>query len=530
MSSENKETARKTVGVSRSAFPIVILFIFLHLMIALPMAYLLNIWVDEASSLNTTQNGFYSALQNTLADEKQAPLYFWALSIWRGINDSIFFARLFSILPSVLAIGLFYKLVKRLWTEKTANFATFFFALHPYLFWASLEIRVYSLVIMLTLLLLYLFVDGFLDRENGENLNLSPANQRDQDQGRLPKILFPSAAVLSLYSNYYLGFILVACFIVLLVMKRWRKAKTYFLQMMVVGVFFLPLLWEIRIQLGLRNSTYFEPTNFLEGLRLLWGHYLTLVLPTEIYNPENITLASYLRLWFLRVATVIVAILLILKRAIRDKVLIFGIISAVVSGFLYYSYFLLGAWMLEIRHIAVLFPPLSLLMIAAIKSLFPKNRSARSYYYGTIAVLLVCSYTYALFSLHPSFTKLGDWVRVSEYVEKNESENQLIFVFPNFEALALPYHYKGKNEVYPKENFHKWFSEAKYGSEGTWTKQIEYYISILPKDRDELWLITYSHCQTTNACVPLEKYIKANYTTVKQKDFYNERVRLLKRK
>ncbi len=66
-----------------------LILIFLHLAIALPLAFQLNIWVDEASTLYTTQNGFVQAFRNLFSDEKQAPLYFFWLSLRRKINDSI---------------------------------------------------------------------------------------------------------------------------------------------------------------------------------------------------------------------------------------------------------------------------------------------------------------------------------------------------------------------------------------------------------------------------------------------------------
>src|SRR5690349_20813504 len=61
----------------------------LHLLITLPLAYVLNIWADEASTLYTTEHGFFYAFRSALADEKQAPLYFWFLSLWREIDASI---------------------------------------------------------------------------------------------------------------------------------------------------------------------------------------------------------------------------------------------------------------------------------------------------------------------------------------------------------------------------------------------------------------------------------------------------------
>ena len=102
------------------------LLIILHLLIVLPLAYSLNIWGDEGSTLHTTQHGFFDAFQNAGASERQAPLYFWMMSLWRSINGSIFFARLFSIFCSVSAIKLFADLTRRLFEPRSALLATAF--------------------------------------------------------------------------------------------------------------------------------------------------------------------------------------------------------------------------------------------------------------------------------------------------------------------------------------------------------------------------------------------------------------------
>ena len=525
MNSKDNETEKLRAAEKGKRFYSASIYLLplLHLIIALPFAYYLNIWMDEGSTLNTTENGFFVALQNALRDEQQAPMYFWLLSLWRGINGSIFFARIFSIICSLLAIGVFQRLTRKLWDEKIAIGATFFFAIHPYLFWASLEIRVYSLLILFSLILLRLFIDGYF--------SAIATIGTEEKIGKLSRIAFPIAAVLSLYINYYLGFILVACFLVLLVYKRWHEAKTYFVQMLVVGVLFLPLLWAIKVQLAVRNGGYFPESNAIEGIRLLWGHFLTLVLPTEFFPAEEGGVVSVIRLWFIRFAGIIVFAILIAKRKLFDeKIQVFGIVSGIVLGFLYCSYFLLGGSMVAVRHVSILFVPLALLVTSVFISIAPKIKRSGLYYYVFIGILLTCSYSYALFSLHPNLTKTGDWARVGKFIEQNEKSNQPIVVFPSFQAMTLPYHYAGKNKILPNERFHEWFAEAEHGTEGVRAKQIEYYISLFPKDSTEIWLLTYDDCKSTKACVPLEKYVEANYTIIKQEDFYNERVRLLKRK
>ncbi|HEV7180287.1 MAG TPA: hypothetical protein VGN11_10450, partial [Candidatus Baltobacteraceae bacterium] len=62
------------------------------------LAYVLNIWQDEAYTLQTTSRGIVYAFHQAVAFEQSAPLYFLALTLWRHINDSVFFLRLFSVL------------------------------------------------------------------------------------------------------------------------------------------------------------------------------------------------------------------------------------------------------------------------------------------------------------------------------------------------------------------------------------------------------------------------------------------------
>ncbi len=403
-----QELNEKTRQVPKKGLPALFYVLpLMHLLISLPLAYYLNIWADEGSTLYTTQNGFFQALQNTLGDEKQAPLYFLILSLWRLINDSIFFARLFSIICSVFSIVLFFKLVRKFWNENAAFFAGFFFAIHPYLIWSSLEIRVYSLIILLSLILTKLFFDGYFERRAIE------LSQKKKIRNR--QILFILTAIFSLYTNYYLGFILVGFFAVLLVLRRWQAAKKYFWQMLIVGVAILPILWAIRMQFAVNTGGYFQETSFLEGLQLLWNHFLTFILPTEVYTPEDQTWFSFVRIWFVRVAVAAVLVLLVIKRKILEgKVLIFGTLSAVIFAFLYLAYFGVSELYIEIRHAAVWFSSVCFLVVAVLMEVLPQRRrkdaevSLRFYSICALAVLLSVFYIYGIFSLYPNFVKRGD--------------------------------------------------------------------------------------------------------------------------
>ena len=119
--------------------------------------------------------------------------------------------------------------------------ATAFFALHPITIWASVEIRVYALVILLSIALLRLLsYDAFFVDEPGKKF----------------KIWFLVVAVTGLYTNYYLGFLLVGCFAALLATGEWKPARDYLVLMFVAGVAFLPLIYTFKSQLAVNTSGF----------------------------------------------------------------------------------------------------------------------------------------------------------------------------------------------------------------------------------------------------------------------------------
>ena len=139
---------------------IVLLLIFLNLAITIPFAINLNVDVDEAYSLVSSSQGPGYALKRALNVEIQAPLYFILLSIWRSLNSSIFFARLFSILCISLSIFVAAKVSQRFFEKIHPGWITVTIALNPFVIWAAVTIRLYALLIFISILLILFFYDG----------------------------------------------------------------------------------------------------------------------------------------------------------------------------------------------------------------------------------------------------------------------------------------------------------------------------------------------------------------------------------
>ena len=484
-----------------------------HLMIAVPLAYFLNIWVDEASTLYTTERGLVFAFQNALADEKQAPLYFWMLSVWRELSGSIFFARVFSIICSLAAIRLFYALARRFFDERPAFFVTLLFALHPFFIWASVEIRVYSLVICLSLILLNLWFSTYFDSTDG----------RIQ---RSSNLTFLAVAVVSLYTNYYLGFLLAGLFGSLVITRKWRAAAAYFFNMIAAGIVFAPLIWAVVSQFAANTVAFQTERSLVVGLQLLWNTFLTFAMPTEIYPLEQISTVSLIRVWFVRIAAVILIALVIRKRReiLDGKLVAIGVTAATIGAFFLIAYLLLGEVYVAIRHAAVLFAPLVLMLAVVLNRLLPAKA------WPAILLIYLALFSYSLTMLYPNVAKRGDWARVGAFLEQNERPNQPIVVFTTFDALALPYHYRGVNRIFPDERYFDWEIEAPAGTPEAWRRQTEFILSEIPSEAGEIWLLTNEKCDVRESCRPLENFIEQNYTIEHEKSFYLEKARLLRKK
>ncbi len=510
----NKPRAKNSLNV--------IGWVVVHIALTLPLAYLLNIWADEASTLHTTQHGFFVVFQNAAADEKQAPLYFWVLSLWRSINDSIFFARLFSVISSAVAIKVFAGLAQRFFEHRAALLATAFFAMHPFLIWASLEIRVYSLVILISVWLIKLFFDAFPDADQ----------TAFKTPNRFAKVWFFYAATIALYTNYYLGFLLVGFFLVLLVTRRWSQIRSYVGIMLIAAIAFAPLIIAVWSQFVVNTSGFQEERSLLDGLRHLWNRMITFILPAEIIPGEQASTFSVVRSWIVRLAVLIFSVIAIRDRKVLSgRTLQFAVMTAVICIFLFLAYLAIGPTYIAIRHASILFAPLILFVASIVSDVF-KEKSETTVRITTLAVGLtvLISFSYSLITLYPNTTKRGDWERVGAFIEQNESPGQPIIIFYTFDAIALPYYYRGINHILPDERFFDFDLEAEFGTANSLKRQTDFVISEIPPDAEHIWLAVNEKCLITEACVPLENFVRANYTIEIEKEFYLEKLFLLKKK
>ena len=483
------------------------ILILLHLSISLPLAYFLNVWLDEAFSLHTTSRSLGYALSDALHFERQAPAYFVLLYFWRLVNGSVFFARCLSILFTVLVLVVAGGLARRYLNGLHPVWPVAALAFNPFLIWAATEIRAYALVLLLSALLLLLFYDAYLSD--------TPRNTAHK--------WYVLVSVLSLYTYYYLGLLLFAHGLVLLLLRRKAPLYRYCLGMALVSLCFLPMLFLIPTQLREATAQSLTGPSFLDVARIIRWRIMDYLLPQSW--PSFIGI----RKWALIGAPVAG---LIMAFARRNRVFALPNVAVAITLASMSLMFLpimrlTGLELMEPRHTAVLFLPAILFLYVILRS----AHTALGLASWTVITLM-----FSMSSLYVSYlpmAKIGDWDRVARHISSLEILGQPILVYRPGNTFALEYYYSGVNRILPvlrKQPVRAtpWDSYGVgNGQHGEVTP-----LSRLPDTHQSVWLLTSgcAHYDAQGACRELDTILLERYYVASDKSFFQSRVRLLHRR
>jgi hypothetical protein len=261
------KSARFLLRWLRSLQPrsLVLALVLVNLSVTVPLAASLNIWEDEAFSLNTSGAGVGYAIRQALHFELQPPLYFVLLTLWRNADASVFFARLFSVVCAGLTIYLMATISQQIFPGVHPAWFAAAVAFNPFLIYAAVEIRVYAMVILLSALLLLVFFKGYLDPD------ARPAS----------RIWYGILAASALYTQYYMGFLLVANAVALLILKRWLRLRIYLVQMLAVAAYSAPLLFIIPDQVSSEFAVSKGKVSCFDSVREVSKRAVQYVFPSD---------------------------------------------------------------------------------------------------------------------------------------------------------------------------------------------------------------------------------------------------------
>ncbi len=192
------------------------------------------LWFDEIFSVHAAEHPWNEILSFVALDLIHPPLFYFLLKLWIGVGgESLFWLRLLPVMFSIIAIVPFIALCRELksnfWTQALA---LFLLAVNGSLIKYAQEVRMYSLLLCLSLFSMWLFARYF---NRGKNFTaLVVVN------------------ILLVYAHYFGWFVIASEVIAIVIFQRikWRRIVTMFA---IVLVSFLP--WIIAVWQAARSGS-----------------------------------------------------------------------------------------------------------------------------------------------------------------------------------------------------------------------------------------------------------------------------------
>lgn len=387
------------------------------------MLFLCNkliIWEDEAYSLNTSFNNLYRVINLSYNFEGQPPLYFLILSLWRKINDGIFFSRLLSLIFTLLSAVVLNKLLKINFKSLYSKWVVVLFLLNPFTIAMGLEIRLYSFLILLSLVSIYLF-----------NLIYY------LNQNRF-KFHFVLICLLGVYTQYFFVFLIISLSILLIISKGWRTFFNYCLLISPVAFLFLPNFLFIGNEYNMHLNAQYENNLYAR---------INPILDTPFQYLANIIEIKYkFGRWFLRLIVVILFLnsfyRLYNKHKINEqqdlKKIIEILVPLMVLLLIFSAIFLTTNLVYSDRYLTITYPFFCLLY--SLFCIYHKKISVIIYmsYAAFFIILLINNYS-------TTFIKVADSKSVANYSMQIEHPEEPILFRDKSLIFAFKQYYKGDN-------------------------------------------------------------------------------------
>ncbi len=473
------------------------------------LAVKLNIWMDEAFTLSTTGAGVAAAWTRAIGFEAQPPLYFVIEAAWRLLDESSpAFARVPSVVFAALAVAVIVDAAHRIAPRFPPALAALLTAGNPLFIWAASEMRVYALVLLIGAVLTALFFEAFL----------APAPRRRA------KVWYAVVALAGLYTQYYVGFVLAAHFLTLLMLRR-DRLRSFAASMLPVAAGFAPFV-------GIAFGHVAQSGAFVSRSTPLGAIHEVANVVFEIVLPHDVNWGGAAKLGgFVAAAGLAAGIAAWGRPRVEDgaeRAVVLQWLIAVAVFMLLFS--VSGVPVALLRHLVVL-APATLIVVCILLSGATRHR---------VAVTASAALVFATFAggdfyseYKPPPAKRGDWQRVAALLANAPGKSTPIAVFPAEVALPLGVYLKMPVLPIPRPMPLR----VDYVGATTLTGEADAARVLGPvrARSPRLWLVTTRTCSTTAAaaydynCRYLEAYLARYYHLRESVPFSGSMVRLYER-
>ena len=465
----------------------------------------LNVWVDEAFTLHTTGAGPFFAWAQAVAFEAQPPLYFVLEALWRTFDEtSIGFASLPSVLFAAGAVAVIVGAAARI-TPRTPPLAVALAtALNPIVLWAAVEMRVYALVLLIGAALTWTFYEGFLA-------------EAPSPRARWWYAIF---ALAGLYSQYYVGFLLAAQCITILVYRR-GMLRLAAEPLLFAALGFAPFVGIALVHVH-ASGAMVEHLSLVRAAHQIANTVFVYVLPHDIAWSGAAKFLGFAG------AALLVGALAIAGRPIvaPGPSRVFALGWLIGLGVFSVVFTVFGAPLDILRHLIVIAPASLLVAYLAISSL-----TRRLALLAGLAALAFAVFTVAqLWSqYHPPIAKRGEWPRVALTLQENDPAIP-VAVFPA--ELALPLNVYSPRATIAIPRPMPFTLDYVSATTLNASADVERVLDPVRQRADRLWLVTQTPCRAWQPdafdyhCGFLETYLAQHYRLTRSVAFRGALARL----
>jgi uncharacterized membrane protein len=390
-----------------------LLFLIIYSMYLIFLANKLDLSYDEPYSLHTSSKNLSEVINLSYQFEFQPPAYFVILSLWRKINDGILFARLLSVIFTFISAFFLYKVIRLIFNNIYSKWLIIIFLLNPFTVWSATETRLYSFLVLLTILAFYLFyLIYYFDKNN-------------------LKIVFILISVIGVYTQYFFVFLIISFAIVLLFSKNWQYFLNYVLLSFIIALLFIPNLVFIKEQFSVNQDTLIEYT--------ISGRIKSMIMASfDFFSIEKITFLGDIGRWIFRIvfislSTITLVIYFIKNQTQENKEylnLSFVIIQTLALLLLFTATFIFTNMVYAIRYVTILFPFHILLLV-----IYGTYKSTlKNIFYGLYSVFLVIT---LLTSFCNPYLKSYNYKSIAKYTQKIQVKNEPVLFVNNDLSFGL---------------------------------------------------------------------------------------------
>ena len=385
------------------------------------------LWFDEIFGVNAAEHSWGDMFWFVASDLIHPPLFYAALKIWTQIGgEGFFWLRSFSVLFSILSIPPFLYLCRELKLKfSTTAVALVFFSLNGALIKYAQEVRMYGMLLFLSLVSIWLFARFFY---RGKNVWVLTA-----------------VNVLLVYTHYF-GWLVLLCEVVVILILQRIKIRHVLIMLGINLAAFVPwlmLVWKA----GPSAADLDQNVGWIE--RPATGELVTIAL--KLFEPFYIQQSSveppslyFVAIPLLVLVVAAMALYLYRFREAEDKraAYLLAIFAVVPLAFAF-----IGSWLLPVsvwgsRHLIVVFP-LAIILAAIFLTDLPR-RGVRNALFASLAILVSAAFVVRVESPQPNYVWCA-WEQLAPEIKG--TGDQTLYVFEDLIAYQFWFATRGRSDI-----------------------------------------------------------------------------------